>query len=383
MRLAPATASACCRACRRHARGGRAHPVRGRARLALRPARRSCLRPSMSCARRSAAGFTIPRARPAARSSARPACICASRPARTRCVLNQRSAAATPWPFLAPGMSAQMQSNMAATLNIDWLLDLAREILARVRASRAAARDLLAGLDDRILARPPCRLIFHPYISRAGERGPFMDCHGAGAVHRPRIRHGLCGHDARRLRRALPCGARLLFGDGADPGRGAPRRRRGALQGADADAGRRARHAGPPGGTRGSRSRRRGDHGRGAAGRLSRHRRRDRRMGRSAARRTDRAGRADRRRLRAQFPDLSRNPESHAADLARLAIIAEEPGMPRKIAIIGDLFMQSDIFEEAIRAGLPRCRSGYQQPRSALARRADGAWLCRRPGWTG
>ena len=77
-------------------------------------------------------------------------------------------------PFPAPGMSAQMQSNMAATLNIDWLLDLACEILASEGVSRSR-KDLLAGLDDRILDRPPCRLLFHPYISRAGERGPFLD----------------------------------------------------------------------------------------------------------------------------------------------------------------------------------------------------------------
>ena len=77
-------------------------------------------------------------------------------------------------PFAAPGMSAQVQSNMAATLNIDWLLDLAREILRDQGVSRSR-RDLLAGLDDRILARPPCQVLFHPYISRAGERGPFLD----------------------------------------------------------------------------------------------------------------------------------------------------------------------------------------------------------------
>ncbi len=68
-----------------------------------------------------------------------------------------------------------MQSNMAATLNIDWLLDLACDILASQGVTRSR-RDLLAGLDDRILSRPPCRLLFHPYISRAGERGPFFDC---------------------------------------------------------------------------------------------------------------------------------------------------------------------------------------------------------------
>jgi erythritol kinase len=76
--------------------------------------------------------------------------------------------------FPSPGMSAQMQSNMAATLNIDWLLDLACEIL-RTEGVNRTRKDLLAGLDDRILDRPPCRLIFHPYISRAGERGPFLD----------------------------------------------------------------------------------------------------------------------------------------------------------------------------------------------------------------
>ena len=77
-------------------------------------------------------------------------------------------------PFPSPGASAQMQSNMAATLNIDWLLDVALEILAAEGVTRTR-QDLIAGLDDRILGRPSCRLIFHPYISRAGERGPFLD----------------------------------------------------------------------------------------------------------------------------------------------------------------------------------------------------------------
>lgn len=76
--------------------------------------------------------------------------------------------------FPAPGMCAQMQSNMASTLNIDWLLDLAREVLAAEGVTRTRA-DLLSGLDGRVLARPPATLLFHPYISAAGERGPFME----------------------------------------------------------------------------------------------------------------------------------------------------------------------------------------------------------------
>jgi erythritol kinase len=76
--------------------------------------------------------------------------------------------------FPVPGMLAQMQSNMASTLNIDWLLDLARGVLAQEGVARSR-RDLLKGLDERILAIPAARILYHPYISQAGERGPFME----------------------------------------------------------------------------------------------------------------------------------------------------------------------------------------------------------------
>jgi erythritol kinase len=76
--------------------------------------------------------------------------------------------------FPVPGMLAQMQSNMASTLNIDWLLDMGREVLASQGVERSR-RDLIEGLDDRILERPGGRLLYHPYISQAGERGPFLD----------------------------------------------------------------------------------------------------------------------------------------------------------------------------------------------------------------
>jgi erythritol kinase len=76
--------------------------------------------------------------------------------------------------FPVPGMYAQMQSNMASTLNIDWLLDLARGILKREGLERSRA-DLLKDLDERIMAIPAGRLLYHPYISQAGERGPFLE----------------------------------------------------------------------------------------------------------------------------------------------------------------------------------------------------------------
>jgi erythritol kinase (D-erythritol 1-phosphate-forming) len=76
--------------------------------------------------------------------------------------------------FPAPGMVAQIQSNMASTLNIDWLLDLAIGILADQGVTRSRA-ELLKGLDEKILARKPTKVLYHPYISKAGERGPFME----------------------------------------------------------------------------------------------------------------------------------------------------------------------------------------------------------------
>jgi erythritol kinase (D-erythritol 1-phosphate-forming) len=76
--------------------------------------------------------------------------------------------------FPAPGMVAQIQSNMASTLNIDWLLDLARGIQSE-RGIAAERHDLLAGIDGKIMQREEAKLIFHPYISKAGERGPFME----------------------------------------------------------------------------------------------------------------------------------------------------------------------------------------------------------------
>lgn len=76
--------------------------------------------------------------------------------------------------FPVPGMYAQIQSNMASTLNIDWLLDVARDILVSQGVERSRS-DLLKGLDEKIMARPAGRLLYHPYISKAGERGPFME----------------------------------------------------------------------------------------------------------------------------------------------------------------------------------------------------------------
>ncbi|WP_235919095.1 FGGY-family carbohydrate kinase [Aureimonas psammosilenae] len=77
--------------------------------------------------------------------------------------------------LLPDGQSAaQIQSNMAATLNIDWMLDLACGIL-RYEGVERGRKDLVRQLDERVLDARPVSALYHPYISEAGERGPFMD----------------------------------------------------------------------------------------------------------------------------------------------------------------------------------------------------------------
>lgn len=83
--------------------------------------------------------------------------------------------AATGYTMAFPdGGLAQIQTNMAATLNIDWLLDAGRELLAAEGVTRDRAA-LLDGLDAHLAAAKPGAALFHPYISAAGERGPFAD----------------------------------------------------------------------------------------------------------------------------------------------------------------------------------------------------------------
>ena len=72
-----------------------------------------------------------------------------------------------------PGMVAQMQTNMAGTLNIDWVLGLADGLL---RGFNHPVPDLIAQLDGWLAAARQGPL-YHPYISTAGERGPFVDRH--------------------------------------------------------------------------------------------------------------------------------------------------------------------------------------------------------------
>lgn len=73
-----------------------------------------------------------------------------------------------------PGRVAQMQTNMSGTLNLDWILGLGRDLVVDCGHPPP---DLLARLEDWLGKTGTSTPVYHPYISRAGERGPFVDPH--------------------------------------------------------------------------------------------------------------------------------------------------------------------------------------------------------------
>lgn len=89
--------------------------------------------------------------------------------------------------FPVSNAAAQMQSNMAATLNIDWIVDIGRDA-ARLLGKDVTRQDALATFDAQVLDAGSQIPIYHPYIHEAGERGPFVDAYAraqfVGLTHR-------------------------------------------------------------------------------------------------------------------------------------------------------------------------------------------------------
>ena len=88
-----------------------------------------------------------------------------------------------------PGGYAQLQSNMAATLNIDWLLGLARDVLT-ASGAQPSRDELLKALDVWVEGSEPGSLLYQPYISLAGERGPFVDPDARAGFIGLSVKHG-------------------------------------------------------------------------------------------------------------------------------------------------------------------------------------------------
>ncbi len=83
--------------------------------------------------------------------------------------------------FPVPGHTMQAQTNMAATLNIDWIAELARQAAALSGAAPSRA-EMLRALDEGVAGARPGAVVFHPFISLAGERGPFTDAYARASA---------------------------------------------------------------------------------------------------------------------------------------------------------------------------------------------------------
>ncbi len=67
-------------------------------------------------------------------------------------------------------------ANMAASLNIDWLVDLLGEAAGALGSGAAPTRaDRLRAIDRLAASARPARLLYFPYLAPAGERAPFVD----------------------------------------------------------------------------------------------------------------------------------------------------------------------------------------------------------------
>jgi erythritol kinase (D-erythritol 1-phosphate-forming) len=92
--------------------------------------------------------------------------------------------------FPVDGAIAQMQSTMAATINIDWIVEVGRDA-ARALGHEVDRKEALKALDARVLDANPRLELYHPYILEAGERGPFTNANARaqfiGLTHHTRF----------------------------------------------------------------------------------------------------------------------------------------------------------------------------------------------------
>ncbi|MCV2865096.1 FGGY-family carbohydrate kinase [Defluviimonas sp. WL0075] len=123
-----------------------------------------------------------------------------------------------------PGMVAQIQSNMAATLNIDWALQLAGDLVAEMGGT-VSQSELIGRIEGWLAASTPGQILYHPYISDAGERGPFIDSAARASLVGLSIGHrfpdliravieglGLAAHDCYAAMGEMPAEVRLTGG---------------------------------------------------------------------------------------------------------------------------------------------------------------------------
>lgn len=87
-----------------------------------------------------------------------------------------------------PDLVTQVQTNMGSTINLDWLLQLAADLMAE-NGDVVDYTALIPRIDAWFAKSQPGTLIYHPYISEAGERGPFVNAHARAGFTGLNSRH--------------------------------------------------------------------------------------------------------------------------------------------------------------------------------------------------
>ncbi|MFD1383671.1 FGGY-family carbohydrate kinase [Rhodanobacter aciditrophus] len=72
------------------------------------------------------------------------------------------------------GRVTQVQTNMASALNLDWLLNVAADLLKDFDCE-CTSHGLVDRVESWLKQAEAGQLLYHPYISDAGERGPFVN----------------------------------------------------------------------------------------------------------------------------------------------------------------------------------------------------------------
>ncbi len=83
----------------------------------------------------------------------------------------------------------QMQTNMAAALNLDWLLNMTLTLIEEFGGT-ADHPTLVRHIDQWLSKTHADGLLYHPYISLAGERGPFVNADARASFIGLRYSHG-------------------------------------------------------------------------------------------------------------------------------------------------------------------------------------------------
>lgn len=129
-----------------------------------------------------------------------------------------------------PDMVTQVQTNMAATLNLDWVLGIAAGIMSDM-GRPVSHRDLVDHIEGWLNASQPGQIVYHPYISEAGERGPFVNADARAGFTGLALHHrfpdllravaeglGMAMRDCYAAMGPLPSELRLTGGAARSPG---------------------------------------------------------------------------------------------------------------------------------------------------------------------